>query len=140
MTIAPVQGKEAKLAVGAGYDEVLGTRNANPDQSWNSEDIMHFGDDNPSTMLNYKQWSIPVTATLDREAASNAGQKACYDSFDAGTSLVFKLYPDRDVTTSYYSGTCVVTDWKETQDAQKINVVTFTMKPYLGSALTWNHA
>lgn len=139
--IAPVQGKESKLVVGAGNVEVLGIRTGNPDQSWNTEDLMHWGDKAPTASMNYKIWQIPFTATYDIEEASNPGLKDVYEAFDTGASLAFKLYPDADVTTTYYSSTAHVVDWKVTQDAQKNNVVTFTFKPATGSAtLTWNHA
>lgn len=141
MAIAPVQGKETKLTVGVGNVEVLGIRSGNPDQSWNTEDLMHWGDEAPTAMMNYKVWSIPFTATLDTEEASNPGLKDIYEAYDAGSDLTFKLYPDGDVTTTYYSSTAHVMDWKVTKDAQKIDVVTFTFKPANGAAvLLWTHA
>ena len=140
-TLAPVQGKESKLVVGAGDVVVLGIRTGSPDQSWNTEDLMHWGEDVPTASLNYKIWSIPFTATYDIEEASNPGLKDIFEAFDAGSSLAFKLYIDEDVTTTYWTSTAHVMDWKVTQDAQKNDVVTFTFKPATGaSALTWTHA
>jgi hypothetical protein len=139
--IVPVQGKESKLVVGVGNVEVLGIRTGGPDQSWNTEDLMHWGDEAPTAMMNYKVWSISFTATYDIEEASNPGLKDIYEAFDAGSSLAFKLYPDEDVTTTYWTSTAHVMDWKVTQDAQKNNVVTFTFKPATGaSVLTWTHS
>ena len=91
--------------------------------------------------MNYKVWQIPFTAMYDIEEASNPGLKDVFEAFDAGSDLLFKIYPDADVTTTYYSSTAHVMDWKVTQDAQKNDVVTFTFKPATGAAvLTWNHA
>lgn len=137
MTLAPTQGKEAKLVVGGGDTEVLGVRSADPDRTWVSESVMHFQDESPSELLKHIDWTINASLTTDH---ADAGQAAIHSAFEAGTSLAFKLYPDADVTGTYYSSTCVVKDWREKLSADGILTTTCTLRPYLGAAMTLTSA
>lgn len=131
MTLAPVQGKTGSLKVGASDNVVGGVRNLGVPKTWNTEDTMHLGDNAPSTLLNYQNWEVPVSLTLDH---TDDGQGIMFAASEAGTSLAFKAYV---TNTNYWEGTGVITDWRETIDAQKVNTATCTIKPYLGSMLNY---
>jgi len=131
MVLAPGAGKEGNLTVGSD-NAVLGVRSVGVPNSWNSEDVMHLQDDAPSTLLNYKQWSIPIELTLDH---ADAGQAEIFGAFDSGTSLAFKAYVDN---THYWTANAYVTKWDEKIDAKGINTVSVELKPYLGEALTYS--
>jgi hypothetical protein len=132
------QGKEGKLVVGAGDTEVKGLRTFSTPLNWNSEDVIHMGDDAPVTLLNYKQNEYPGTLTEDK--MGDPGQLLIFDAAENGTTLAFKYYPDNAVTAEYWSGTATVPKWEEGFDASKIRTASFTFKNGSGVAFAWVHA
>ena len=134
-TFTPQQGKEGKLVVGGSNVEVKGLRTFGSPTNWNSEDVMHMGDDAPLTLLNYKINEFPGTLTEDK--VGDAGQALIFGAADAGTTLAFKYYPDSAVTAHYWSGTANVPKWEEGFDAQKVRTASFTFKNGSGVAFTW---
>ena len=122
-------GRLAKLEVGSAV-EVGGVRSLKPSKNWNTEKPMHLGDDAPSTLLNYKEWTISVEMTADY---TDSGQNAIRAAFEAGTSLAIKPYKTASL---YWTGTALVTKQDAPIDGTKRNVETYTLEPYDGSDLT----
>lgn len=137
MAWAAQQGKEGKLAVGEGDTEVKGLRTFNTPTNWNSEDMMHFQDDAPTTLLNYK--INEFTGTLTEDKVGDTGQAAIFDAAENGTTLAFKFWPDADTAAEYWSGTAIVPKWEEGYDASKVRTASFTFKNGSGVAFAWNH-
>lgn len=132
MVLAPGKGKEGTLKVGASDNVVLGVRSMSIPKNWDTEEIMHLQDQAPTTLLNYQKWEIPLELTLDH---ADDGQALLFGAEENGTNIAFKAYIDN---THYWSGDAVVTKWEEKIDPGKTNTVSTSLKPSLGSALTYS--
>lgn len=131
MSLTPVPGKSGNFKVGGADTPVLGVRNVKLPQNWNTEKIIHLQDEAPSTLLNYKEWTVTVELTEDLQ---ETGQALLYAAYDGGTSIAFKHYVD---DTHYWSSTALVTKWEGGSDASKTNVATVTLEPYLGAEMVY---
>lgn len=131
MALAPGPGRLGNFKVGAGDTAVLGVRSVRLPKNWNTEKVMHLQDTSPTTLLNYQEWTVTVELTMD---LTDTGQSAIRSAHDNGTELEFKGYVD---ATHYYHGHAYVTRFEPNVDASRVNTLTVTFEPYLGSTLTY---
>ncbi len=130
MTLTSAPGRAGNLKVGAADTAVLGVRNLRIDPTWSTEKLMHLQDSAPSSLLNFKEWTVTFDLTED---LADAGQDLIRGAFDAGTSLAFKAYVD---ATHYWTSTAVVTKYSINIDPNKSNTASVTLEPYMGTAIT----